>query len=122
MRLSILAAASLGIALATSTAHAEKLERPTITATRSGNDLIVVVHHVTDYCRTNADTEILRTSDVIRIVRTRPSQVSRCFDTQDLSFVVRDVAAGRYQISYERMPLVAPARPRQVAATTALVP
>jgi hypothetical protein len=99
-----------------------KHERPTITTSMQGKDLVVVVHHVTDYCRTDADTEITRTSDTIRILRDKPTKLSsRCFDTQDLTFVVKDVAPGRYAISYERMPLVAPARPRQVATGTAFV-
>lgn len=99
-----------------------KHDRPTITTALQGKDLIVTVHNVTDYCRTDADTEILRTSDSIRILRARPSKVaSSCFDTQDLSFVVKDVSPGRYVISYERMPLVAPARPRQVATATTVI-
>lgn len=101
---------------------AEKHDRPTITTSMQGKDLVVIVHHVTDYCRTDADTEILRTRDTIRILRDKPTKLSsRCFDTQDLTFVVKDVAPGRYAISYERMPLVAPARPRQVATGTAFV-
>lgn len=102
--------------------RAGKLERPTITTRMEGRDLHVIVHDVTDYCSTNADTHVLRTSDSIHIVRDRPSRVSECFTTKDLEFVVPDVAPGRYRITYERMPLVAPAKPRQVAWTIALVP
>ncbi|MBX3209202.1 MAG: hypothetical protein KF764_29485 [Labilithrix sp.] len=103
----------------TSPAHAaEKTPRPrpTITATIDGRDLRVVVHGVTDYCSSDADTRIFRTSDAIRILHDRPSRASKCISTQDLTFVVKDVGPGRYFITYERMPLVAPARPRSVAS------
>jgi hypothetical protein len=102
-------------------ASADKLERPKITLARKGNDLEIVVHNVTDYCRTDADTRIVRTSDSIRILRDRPSKVSRCLDTRDITFLAPDVAAGRYTVSYERLPLIAPIRWIQVASTTAVI-
>lgn len=109
--------------LATPLAHAEKLERPrpTITTTTEGHDLRVVVHDVTDYCSTDADTQILRTNESIRILHDRPHHASRCIAQQELTFVVKDVRPGRYVVTYERMPLVAPARPLTVASTTAFV-
>ena len=81
----------------------------------------ITVKAVTDYCATDADTHVLRTSDTIRIVRNRPHTVSRCIDTRDLTFVVKDVGPGRYAVSYERIPLVAPARPIRIARALALV-
>ena len=104
-------------------AHAEKLERPrpTITTVTEGHDLHVIVHDVTDYCSTDADTQILRTKESIRILHERPHHASRCIERQELTFVVKDVDPGRYTVSYERMPLVAPARPLTVASTTAFV-
>lgn len=99
-------------------AHAE---RTSISTSASGNDLFVVVHGLTDYCSSNAGTDILRQGDVIRIVRNRPTRVSRCVATRDVTFVVHDVAPGMYMISYEQLPLVAPARPLKLASTTAFV-
>jgi hypothetical protein len=124
MTMRLFACASLATVLLASTgpARAEKLDRPTITTSMEGRDLRVVVHDVTDYCVTDADTRILRTSESIRIVHDRPSRASKCITTQDLSFVVKDVAPGRYLVSYERMPLVAPARPRTVATAMVTVP
>jgi hypothetical protein len=103
-------------------ARADKRERPrpTITVTPEGRDLLVVVHDVTDYCSSPGETEIFRTSDAIRIVHDRPAR-SSCIVTQDLAFLVKDVVPGRYTITYERIPLVAPARPITVASTTAFV-
>lgn len=110
--------------LTTSSVHAEPAPRPrpTITTTiGDDHELHIVVHGVTDYCKTDAETQILRTSETIRILHERPRHASRCIDTQDLTFVVKDVTPGRYTISYERMPLVAPARPITVASTTMFV-
>lgn len=106
-------------------AYAEKVPRPRPTITTSmtdGHDLRIVVHDVTDYCSTDAETQILRTNDSIRILHERPQHASRCIEQQELTFVVHDVNPGRYTITYERMPLVAPARPLMVASTTAFVP
>jgi hypothetical protein len=105
-------------------AHADKLDRPTITMTREGSGLRVVVHSVTDYCSASAETHIVRSSNVIRIQRDRPSpssRLGRCLTTGDLAFVVPDVPAGRYTVTYERLPLVAPVRWLQVASTSAIV-
>jgi hypothetical protein len=115
-------AAAVGLLLTTtSSAHAEKLDRPTISTSVEGTSLRIVVHDVTDYCVSDADTQILRTHETIRILHDRPSRASRCIATQDLTFIVKDIAPGRYMISYERMPLVAPARPLKVASATAFV-
>jgi hypothetical protein len=102
-------------------ARAEKLERPSITTTMQGKDLHIVVHNVTDYCGADGQTEILRTADAIRILRDRPSRGSGCFETRDLEFTVTDLKPGSYMITYERMPLLAPARPRRVASAMAVV-
>jgi len=101
-------------------ARADKLERPKITVTKKGNDLEIVVHNVTDFCAA-ADTKIVRTSDSIRILRDRPAKASRCLDTRDLTFVVPNIEAGRYAVTYERLPLIAPIRWMQVASATAFV-
>src|SRR5690349_6878392 len=69
-----LAAVCIGVCLAGSAAA----EKSAITTTAKGHDLEVVVHGVTDYCSTNAGTEIIRRGDSIRIIRDRPSKVSRC--------------------------------------------
>lgn len=114
----VAATAALSIAIP---ANAAKLDKPTITTRVEGTDLHVTVHAVTDYCETDADTQILRTSDTIRILRERPHDVSRCIQTRDLNFVVKDVTPGRYAVTYERMPLLAPRRPIRVAWTTAVV-
>ncbi len=101
-------------------AHADR-PRPTITTSLEGHDLRIVVHDVTDYCATEGEMQILRSSEAIRILHDRPSRGARCIATRDLSFVVKDVEPGRYTISYERIPLVAPARPLMVASTTTFV-
>lgn len=111
MRLPILAA----VLTFASTAQAEKPAKPELVVTRAGKDLHVTVHAVTDYCSTDADTRIERSSDTIRILQDRPSRVSRCITTQERSFVVKDVKPGHYMISFERMPLVAPARAIRIA-------
>ena len=108
-------ALALGLSLAPSVAHAD---RPIITTTQQGTDLTVVVHNITDYCSTNASTDVIRRADSIRIVRDRPTIVSRCFSQRDLTFVVHDVKAGTYDISYEQIPYVAPARFLRLASTT----
>jgi hypothetical protein len=124
MRRPFLAFVALAIALTTTClptpASADKLARPTITLSKKGNDLEITVHNVTDYCA-NAETRIVRTGDSIRILRDRPAKSSRCLETHDLTFIAPNVGAGRYTISYERLPLIAPIRWMQVASTTALV-
>lgn len=84
-------------------------------------DMRVVVRGISDYCRAIADTTVLRSSESIRIVRDRPSRVSRCMGTQDRAFLIKNVTPGRYMISYELMPYVAPARPIRVVWTNAYV-
>jgi hypothetical protein len=96
-------------------------DKPIVSAVQEGQDLRVTVQGVTDYCVTNADTEILRGDGVIRIVRGRPSHVSRCFSTHEMTFLVPNVGAGTYTITYEQIPLVAPARALRIAQTTAIV-
>jgi hypothetical protein len=124
MRRPWIAFVALAIALTVSClpapARANKLERPKITLTKKGNDLEIVVHNVTDYCA-HADTRIVRTGDSIRILRERPSKSSRCLETSDLTFIAPNVEAGRYTITYERLPLIAPLRWIQVASMTAIV-
>jgi hypothetical protein len=124
MRHRSIASAALAIALTATflspPARADKLERPKITVTKRGNDLEIVVHNVTDYCA-SAETRIVRTSDSIRIRRERPSKTSRCLETHDLTFIAPNVGAGRYTVSYERLPLIAPLRWIEVASTTAVV-
>ena len=117
-RLFASAAIALGISLAPSAAHAEFGDRPVITTTQQGTDLTVVVHAVTDYCSTNASTDVVRRGDSIRIVRDRPTVVSRCMSQRDLTFVVHDVKPGTYGLSYEQVPYVAPARYLILASTT----
>jgi hypothetical protein len=111
------AALALGVCLS-APAHAD---RSVITATAEGHDLRVVVHGVTDYCSTNARTEVIRRGDTIRIIRERPSRVSRCMDRRDVTVVVNNVPAGTYRVSYEQIPLVAPARALTLGTTTAVV-
>jgi len=115
-------AIALTITCIASSAAAEKLERPKITVAKRGADLEIVVHNVTDYCA-SADTRIVRTGDSIRILRERPSssRASRCLETRDLTFVASNVGAGRYTVSYERLPLIAPVRWMEVASTTVIV-
>lgn len=124
MRRPLIAFAALAVALTTTflptPARANKLERPKITLTKRGSDLEIVVHNVTDYCA-NAETRIVRTGDTIRILRERPSKAGRCLETHDLTFIAPNVEAGRYTISYERLPLIAPLRWIQVASTTTII-
>lgn len=116
---SLLAVSSFAAALVIAApAHAERAQ---ITATAEGRELHVSVHGITDYCAANAATTILRAGDTIRIIRERPTHTSRCFTTRDMTFVIPDVAAGTYVITYEQMPLVAPARPLRLASATAFV-
>ena len=93
-----------------------------ITATVSGTDLEITLKGVTDYCSTHADTQVIRNSESIRIIRERPTRPSRCFSSDDVKFVIHDVAPGTYNVSYEQIPLVAPARPLRIAWTTATMP
>jgi hypothetical protein len=116
-RLLAVAAVALGVCFA-APAHAEKAE---MTVTSEGHDLRVVVRGATDYCATNAKTDIIRRGNSIRIVRDRPSRVSRCFTKADVTVVVHDVPAGVYTITYEQIPLVAPARALTLASTTSVV-
>jgi hypothetical protein len=106
---------------AISAAGAAHAARPLLTTTTEGKDLRIVVHGVTDYCSTDADTRIMRTSETIRIIRERPSRVSRCLAKTDMEFVVKDVEPGMYRVTYEQIPLVAPARALTIASTTAVV-
>jgi hypothetical protein len=116
-RLLALAALALGVCVA-SPALAD---RSVITTTAQGRELTVVVHGVTDYCSTNARTDVVRRGESIRIVRDRPTVVSRCMTTRDLTFVIHDVAAGTYTVSYEQIPLLAPARFMKLASATVSV-
>jgi hypothetical protein len=111
------AAVALGVCLTVPA----RADRSVITVTPSGHDLTVVVHDVTDYCSTNAQTDVIVRGDRIRIVRDRPTRVSRCMDRRDVTFIVHDVPAGRYTVTYEQIPLIAPARAMTVASTTATV-
>lgn len=96
-------------------------DRSVITVTPAGHDLTVVVHDVTDYCSTNAGTDVVVRGDRIRIVRDRPTRVSRCMDRRDVTFVIHDVPAGRYTVTYEQIPLIAPARAMTIASTMTTV-
>lgn len=96
-------------------------DRSAITVAPEGHDLTVVVHNVTDYCTTNARTDVVRRGSTIRIVRDRPTRVSRCMDRRDVTFVVHDVPAGTYTVTYEQIPLIAPARTMTIASTTTTV-
>lgn len=114
--------AALGLLAATVLfAPSASADKPIITAVPEGQDLKVTVQGVTDYCVTHADTEIVRGDGAIRIVRGRPSRVSRCFATREMTFVIPNVPAGTYTISYEQIPLVAPARAVRIAQTTAII-
>jgi len=115
----LLAVAAL--ALDVSLAAPAQADRSVITVTGEGHDLTVVVHGVTDYCSTNAHTDVVRRGDSIRIVRDRPTVVSRCLTQRDLTFVIRDIPAGTYTVSYEQIPLVAPARALKIGSTTVRV-
>lgn len=107
--LPVVLGSALLVSLATAAGSAQA-QRSAITTTREGTNLTIVVHGVTDYCSTNARTDVVRRGESIRIVRDRPTVVSRCVSEKDLTFVVHDVPAGAYTISYEQIPLVAPAR------------
>jgi hypothetical protein len=96
-------------------------EPTTITAVARGDGLHVTVHGVTDYCVTHAETSVLRAEGVIRIVRERPWRVSRCFATRDVELDVAGVGPGTWLVTYEQVPLVAPARPIRVAHATTVV-
>jgi type II secretory pathway component HofQ len=109
------------LALGVCLAGAAQAERSAITVTAEGHDLKVVVHNVTDYCTTNAHTDVVRRGSTIRIVRDRPTRVSRCMDQRDVTFVVRDVPAGTYTVTYEQIPLIAPARTMTIASTMTTV-
>ncbi|MDB4941936.1 MAG: hypothetical protein JWP97_1470 [Labilithrix sp.] len=114
--LPVVLGSGLLLSLAAAAAPAEA-QRSAITTTRQGTDLTIVVHGVTDYCSTNARTDVIRRTGAIRIVRDRPTVVSRCVTEKDLTFVVHDVTAGSYTISYEQIPLIAPARFLTLAQT-----
>lgn len=116
-RFSFVAAVAFGVCLASSA----QAERSAITVTPEGHDLKVVVHNVTDYCTSNAHTDVVRRGSSIRIVRDRPTRVSRCMDQRDVTFVVRDVPAGTYTVTYEQIPLIAPARTMTIASTMTTV-
>ena len=111
----------LALALGICLAGPARADRSVITATGEGHDLTVVVHGVTDYCSTNAHTDIVRRGDSIRIVRDRPTVVSRCLTQRNLTFVIKDLPAGTYTVSYEQIPLIAPARTMTIASTTTTV-
>ncbi len=96
-------------------------DRAVMSVTPEGHDLKVVVHGATDYCSTNAEIEVIRKGETIRLVRSRPSRVSRCMTSRDITLVVHDVPAGTYTVSYEQIPLVAPARALKLASATAVV-
>jgi hypothetical protein len=103
-------------------ANPARADKPVLIATAEGSSLHITIRGVTDYCSTDAHTKVIRTARAIRILRERPSRVSSCFATRDVSFVLSDVTPGTYTISYERVPLVAPARALTVATATAVVP
>ena len=114
-----LSLAAFGLSMCLSaTAQAD---RSVITATAKGHDLEIVVHGVTDYCTTNARTDVVLRGDTIRITRDRPTRVSRCLDRRDVTFVIHDVPAGTYKLTYEQIPLIAPARAMIVASTIATI-
>src|SRR5256885_2795784 len=108
-------AGSLTLAAVLFTASSASAERPVIETSMEGRDLRVIVHGVTEYCSTNASTDVLRGRETIRIVRGRPSRTSRCFSHDDMTFVVKDVESGTYTVTYEQIPAVAPARPVRLA-------
>jgi hypothetical protein len=113
--------AATAVLLVAAPAAAAGPEPTTITVATRGHDLHVTVHAVTDYCVTHAETSVLRTAGVIRIVRERPWRVSRCFATRDVELDVPEVGPGTWLVTYEQVPLVAPARPIRVAHATAIV-
>jgi hypothetical protein len=98
-----------------------RAERSAITVASEGHQLRVVVHGVLDYCTSDADTQVVLRAGTIRIIRARPSRVSRCLERRDVTLVVEDVPAGTYRVTYEQVPLVAPARALTLASTTAVV-
>jgi len=107
---------------AMSTTFSAQAERPKIETTMEGKDLHIVVHNVTDYCSTDADTRLMRTNETIRIIRERPYRTSKsCMSKSDMVFVVKDVEPGMYRVTYEQVPLVAPARALTIASTTTVV-
>jgi len=110
--------ASAALVLAAVVTQPAQAARSVITTHEEAHELTVVVHGITDYCASNAHTDIVRRGDVIRIVRDRPTVVSRCLSERDLTFVIRDLPAGTYTISYEQIPLVAPARFLKLASAT----
>jgi hypothetical protein len=113
-RVLAVAALALGVCFAAPA----QADRSVITTRAEGSELTVVVHGVTDYCSTNARTDVIRRGDTIRIVRDRPTVVSRCLTQRDMTFVIRDLPAGTYTISYEQIPMLAPARFLKLASTT----
>lgn len=115
------ALASAVVAASLLCATSARADRPVLVATAEGSDLHVTVKGVTDYCSTDARFDVIRKGSAIRIIRERPSRVSSCFATRDVSFVVKGVTAGTYTVTYERVPLVAPARTLTVATATAVV-
>lgn len=117
----VLVSVASALALTTLALPATADPRPILETTVQGQDVHVVVKGVTDYCSTDADIRVMKSDGAIRIVRERPSHVSRCFATRDVSFVVKDVAPGTYRVTYERVPAVAPARALTVASGTAVV-
>ena len=119
-RLILLASLTLGLALSFVPIPAEA-GRSAITTSGGGDALTVVVHGITDYCSTNARTAVIVRETTIRIVRDRPTSASRCLTERDLTFLIRDVPPGTYTISYEQIPLIAPARFIKVASTTVSV-
>lgn len=104
-----------------STVGFAQAERPTVATTMEGRDLHIKVHGVTDYCSTDADTRLLRTSETIRIIRDKPYRASKCLAKTDMEFIVKDVEPGMYRVTYEQVPLVAPARALTIASTTTVV-
>src|SRR5689334_20956599 len=101
----LLACSILFAALATvGSAHAE---RPAVVTTMEGKDLHIKVTGVTDYCSSDADTRLMRTSETIRIIRERPYRTSRCLAKSDMEFIVKDVEPGMYRVTYEQVPAVA---------------
>jgi hypothetical protein len=122
-RLSRLALAALVASTTLAVAPAATAQKKAIiTTTVNGTDLEITLKGVTDYCSTHADTQVIRNSESIRIIRERPTRPSRCFSSDDVKFVVHDVAPGTYNVSYEQVPLVAPARPLRIAWTTTTIP
>jgi len=115
----LLAAAALAAGLSSTTPA--RADRAVITAVPEAGGLRVIVHGVTEYCQTNARIDVLRQGETIRLVRDRPTRVSRCIGTREMSFLVPDVAPGTYTVSYEQIPLVAPARALRLASTTTVV-